>query len=118
MGKRKQTPQTILNEESVQAVAALLRRTFTTEFPQANAFLHGVDVEGTVRFLAVAQRCKAAREQRGLSLKAVAAHLHVPQYRLRRIEEGHTREMEGDVLRRYVHYLGLASWFTRWTRTN
>lgn len=75
-------------------------------------------METTIRFGAVAQRCKAGREQRGLGLKEVAASLRVPQYRVRSIEEGHIKQVEGDVLQQYVRYLGLANWFKRWLQAN
>lgn len=117
MTMRRRLEGKILKREEVQTVSRLIRGALGEELMRTIASL-GVDVETTVRFSLVGHQCKTHREQRGLSLKEVAAHLRMPQYRIRSIEEGRLRQVNGDVLRRYVGYLGLTKWFNRWLQEN
>lgn len=117
MATRRRLEGKILTRPEAQTVAKLIRAALGEEIAQTMASL-GIDAEATIRFGAVAHRCKTLREHRGLSLKEVAARLRVPQYRIRSIEEGYIRQVEGDVLQQYVRYLGLANWFRRWIQAN
>jgi hypothetical protein len=79
---------------------------------------HGLDVEKTIRFHAVAAKVRERREDRGESVKEAAGHLRVPQYRVRAIEDGHIREVDPGILVSYTAYLGLETWLARWKRAN
>ncbi|MFQ5915728.1 MAG: helix-turn-helix domain-containing protein [Nitrospinota bacterium] len=79
---------------------------------------YGVNIKDNLRFQSVAVRLREAREERGMSLKAAAAALRVPQYRLRDIEEGRVKQISGHILQAYVEFHGLKRWFARWRRAN
>jgi len=78
----------------------------------------GSAIEESFRFDALAKLCSARREAKGLSVPQVSALLKVPQYRLKAVDRGRLREVDPTVLRKYVEYLGLESWFRRWARQN
>jgi transcriptional regulator with XRE-family HTH domain len=75
---------------------------------------YGIDPEDGIRLHPISARFVAAREERGWSIKYVAAVLGVPQYRLKAIESGPMREIHGDVLRRYAEHLGLSEFLVQW----
>jgi hypothetical protein len=115
MRKLKQT--LILNDPEVGQLAAVLR-TLMGERVMELADAYGVDVESTLRFGAVAEKCRKAREERGLSLKDAATTLKVPQYRLKAIEASHVQGIDAVVLKLYVEFLGLERWLGQWARHN
>lgn len=53
-----------------------------------------------------------------MDLKAVAKIMHVPQYRLREIEECRLKQLKSSVLYAYIDFLGLGRWFSRWRKAN
>jgi hypothetical protein len=80
---------------------------------------YGLDGQRLIRFMPVAARCREAREDKGLSIKQAAAKLKVPQYRLKAIEDqGSAAGIQPDILERYIDFLDLREWFTRWVKKN
>jgi hypothetical protein len=53
-----------------------------------------------------------------MDLKTAAKAMRVPRYRLRDIEECTVKNLDASVLHRYVGFLGLDRWFTRWSKAN
>jgi hypothetical protein len=51
-------------------------------------------------------------------LKAVAAELKAPQYRLKDIEQGQVKNIKSEILLRYIGFLGLSRWFSQWKKAN
>ncbi len=113
---RSLKPTSILTDAEVRATKARLEEILPIA-ALVSADL-AVDLEITIRFAAVAAKCRESRELRGESIKDVAAQLRVPQYRLKAIEEPRAAEIDAEMLRRYIGYLGLGSWFSRWKRAN
>ena len=79
---------------------------------------YGIDIDATLRLSSLAAKCRAAREEKGFSLKQAALKLKVPQYRLRRIEDARLQAIDGPLLRAYVELLGIKQWFARWAKEN
>lgn len=79
---------------------------------------YGISPEDHFRFHPLAVRLEGVRIERGLSLKAAAAALKVPKYRLTEIEASQTKSIDPRILIRYVEYLGLKNWFGRWKKSN
>jgi hypothetical protein len=79
---------------------------------------HVILPEDHFRFGPFAMRLESARVERGLSLKDAAAALKVPRYRIAEIESSRTKNIDPDLLVRYVEHLGLKNWFGRWKKTN
>ena len=71
-----------------------------------------------VRFMYTGRLCKNCREEKGLSINEVAQELHVPQYRIRAIEEICWGEIKSEVLDRYIEFLGLGKTFNEWLINN
>jgi hypothetical protein len=78
----------------------------------------GVRIEDTVRFLAVARQCVAARETARLSVRDLAGRLRVPQYGIRDIESGLIQRIQPTLFRQYISLLGLSDWYADWSREN
>lgn len=115
MRPRKITPTTILNDAEVREVVAGVQAYFGEWF---GGLGRSPDVESTVRLSALSKQCGARREQLGFSLREAALLLRVPQYRLKGIEGGHVREIDGKILRAYVSHLGMGAWYKRWKAAN
>jgi len=116
MGKRT-GPREFPTDAEVEEVARLMIENFPPGAAQMLAG-YGIDPRDGIRFHAVATRCREMRERRGLTIKAAAHELRVPQYRLRAIEDGRTHQIEPDVLARYLALLNLGRWFARWMAYN
>jgi transcriptional regulator with XRE-family HTH domain len=114
---RKINNTTILTAAEVKLLSARLRELFGAEIVHHMDGL-GVDIEANLTFMAVAAKCRAARESRGLSLKTAAQMFKVPQYRLRPIEEGHVNHIDGELLMGYVKALSIGAWFGKWAKRN
>lgn len=71
-----------------------------------------------LRFGAVATLCREARERMAMTTAEVARRLRTAQYRIRAVDSNRFREVDADVLRRYVELLGIRPWFRRWARAN
>ena len=79
----------------------------------------GVDTKALVRSRPLFHACRIALEKKGLTIKAAAGLLEVPQYRLKAIEgEGDSSSIKMDILERYVEFLDLQGWFKKWKKTN
>jgi hypothetical protein len=108
--------QRILNADEVEflsgATLQFLRRNLAGDMFSASA------IEESVRFDALAKRCSTRREAKGFSVPKLSKLLKVPQYRLKAVDQGKVREVDPTVMRKYVAYLGLGSWFRRWAREN
>jgi transcriptional regulator with XRE-family HTH domain len=107
----------ILSDAEVEFLTSAIRDCFPQLFDKS-IIPSGIDLEALVRFDAVAQRCRMARESRGLTIKEVAANLKVPQYRLKAIEDGHLLELRPAILEKYLGFLSLGRWFARWAKAN
>ena len=79
---------------------------------------HGIRIEDTVRFFAVASRCAGAREAAGLSIRDVAEQLHAPQYKIRSIEAGDIKRIQPALFQGYISLLGLCGWYAEWSLEN
>lgn len=77
-----------------------------------------LNMEWTVRFMAVSSRIKERRDALGLSIQKAARLLKVPQYRLKAIEARHRREILPEVLDAYLDLLRLKPWFGKWRKAN
>jgi hypothetical protein len=107
----------ILTDQEVRALSKGLKA-LLGDFYTALDTASDIRLEDWLRFQAVADRCQDSRELRGVGLKAAAAALRVPQYRLKEIEGGSVNNILPDVLVRYIAYLGLTRWFGRWKKAN
>jgi DNA-binding XRE family transcriptional regulator len=105
----------ILSDDEVTAVAGGLRGLLGEEFLRESK---GFDLENFVRFQAVAEKCRQAREARGLTMKQAAQALGVRQKDLRRIESASVGDLDWDLLVQYMGFLGLQRWFGRWKSAN
>ena len=114
---RKLRKTSILNKREVKQLAEGLRKLLGQSVMRA-ADAHGLDVESMLRFWSVAEKCREAREERGLSLKDSASSLKVPQYRLKDIESSHVNAVDGAIFKSYVELLRLRRWFGQWARHN
>jgi len=107
----------ILTEDEVKILSLGLQKLFGPEI-YAQMKAHGIDPGTTVRFMAVASRCQHTREAKGLSIKAAAAEMKIPQYRLKDIEQGQVKNIKSEILLRYIAFLGLSRWFSQWKKAN
>jgi len=71
-----------------------------------------------IRFIFVADMCKARREDRGLSIKEISSELKIPQYRLKEIEKNSIDSIKPEILDRYIEYLDLEKDFQQWMKEN
>ena len=76
----------------------------------------GVNLADTIRLNVLGAACAAARQKKNLTLKEAASAIEAPQYRVRAIERGHLREIDPEVLRDYVGFLGLVAEVAGWAR--
>ncbi len=106
----------LLDDRQVAALSKLMKASVGDHvFEQARK--RGVNAEDIIRYTSLAARLREAREGAGLTIKQVAAQLRVPQYRIRDTESG-PLNVQDEVLRKYVDYLGLAEWYEDWRRQN
>jgi hypothetical protein len=109
---------TILNHAQVRVLAAGIRRVLGPRIHGLGLASDRLRLTDTIRFTAVAASCLRERERLGLTVKEVATSLKVPQYRIKAVESGIFSEIRSDVLSRYLAFLGLAGWATRWALAN
>jgi transcriptional regulator with XRE-family HTH domain len=107
----------ILSEEEVQATIREMREGDSQQLVES-MISSGIDLEKTVRFMPVAERCKQTRDKSGLNLATVARELKVKQSDLQCIENAQNAKADPDILHRYLHYLGLGQWFGKWAAAN
>jgi hypothetical protein len=117
MTKKPFDPQNILSHEQVRIFRKGLEGLLGPEVLQMMKG-YRLDMERSIRFMAVSSRTKARREALGLTLKQAAGILKVPQYRLKAIEEGRQQEILPEVLEAYLRLLGLKPWFGQWRKAN
>jgi hypothetical protein len=110
---RKLTTTSIMNDDELAIVARGIRQLVGENVTLA-VEAYGLDLEAILRFMPVAEKCRIARARKDLSLKDAARALRVPQYRLKDIEENRVRAVEQVVLIRYIEFLDLKQWFSRW----
>lgn len=113
---RRLKPTSILGKREVKALTAAMLELLPVALSHTQ--FARLDLESSIRFGAVAARCHAKREEIGCTIKDVASRLRVPQFRLLAIETGQLAEIQPDVLARYIEFLGLERWTTRWARAN
>jgi cytoskeletal protein RodZ len=107
----------ILSEEEVQFLTRPLAKATRSIFEKFSS-RDELELEDSIRFQAVATRLRERREKDGLDLKAAAKAMGVPRYRLRDVEEGRMKILDASVLHRYVDFLGIGRWFTRWSKAH
>lgn len=107
----------ILTDAQVKLICKEMERAFGLALPEQTKG-HSLDMEWTVRFMAVSSRIKERRGALGLSIQKIARLLKVPQYRLKAIEAGHRREILPEVLDAYLDLLRLKPWFGKWRKAN
>jgi hypothetical protein len=103
----------ILSDEEVQSLTRRLGKAIAS-ISEKFSSPDGPELEDSIRFQAVATHLRERREKSGMDLKAAAKAMGVPRYRLRDVEECRTKNLDASVLHRYVDFLGLKGWFTRW----
>jgi len=115
--RRKIKATTILVPEQIAAVKEgierLLGPTVVSAFRD-----YRLDTEGMLRFMSVGAKLRELREMKALELKGVAAHLRIPQYRLREIESSSVNNVVGEIVLRYARFLGAGRWLRRWCSMN
>ncbi len=79
---------------------------------------YDINMKDMIRFQLVSEKCRSEREKRGLAFKQIALSLKVPQYRLKYIESSSVKNINADILKRYIDYLGLRRWFNLWKKNN
>ncbi len=108
-------PCAILSRSEIRLLDREVRRALMSSFPGLDA--HLIDrSEDTIRWHALAARCREARGSRGI--RDVSVAIGIPQYRLRAIEGGLVREVRADFAWRYFRFLGIDAWVTKWCRAN
>ena len=117
MPRRKIKATTILAPEQIAAVKEGIERLLGSTV--VSAFRdYRLDTEGTLRFMSVGAKLRGLRDMKGLELKEIAAHLRVPQYRLREIESSSIRNISGELVSEYAAFLGAERWLKRWSSMN
>ena len=107
----------ILSEDEVRSISRRLGKVIGPILGELSSN-HRLNMGDSIRFQAVATRLREAREVRGMDLKAAAKVAHVPQYRLRYIEECNLRMLRSSDLDAYIDFFGLNKWFARWRKAN
>jgi len=79
---------------------------------------YNFNVSDFLRFRQVSEMCQRERERKGLTIKQIAEHLKVPQYRLKDVEDGGIKRIIVPVLENYVDYLDMRRWFHAWKKQN
>lgn len=110
------TPTTILTDSQVHTLSERVCAVLVNSFLGMDWSKH--DSERIVRMMALSAKCKEAREKRCLSIKDVAGHLRIPQYRIKAIEDGAMPELDSSHLRSYVDFLNLKRWVRQWGEAN
>lgn len=117
MRRKPVSIQDILTHDQVWMIQKRLKQALGPAILQ-EVGRYGMDMEWSIRFMAVSSRTKARREALGLSIKEAARTLKVPQYQLGAIEEGRRREILPEVLDAYLKFLRLKPWFGKWQKAN
>jgi predicted GH43/DUF377 family glycosyl hydrolase len=117
MARRELTSTSILRDTELSLLRERLREVLGPEIVGAMKS-YGIDMDASLRFSSLAAKCRAAREEKGFSLRQAALKLKVPQYRLREIEDARIKAINGTLLRTYVEFLGIEQWFSRWAKQN
>lgn len=106
-----------IDKKLAEEVANLVFSVLGPDFKRL-AKRYSINVTDIIRFYPVSQRCRTKREKKGLSFKQISSALNIPQYRLKAIESTSVRDINVDVLERYIDFLELNSWFAYWKRKN
>ncbi len=102
----------------IERVVAALADKFRKEASRKDPPVNRRSMRAVARFMTVAQKCAAARSDRGMTLRQAAAASDAPPYRLQAIEEGTLSLIHPEVLRRYLGYLELEDWYAAWEEAN
>lgn len=113
----KKFDRSLLTDEQVRVLGEQLRKLLGFPFDRLMKST-GLSPEDHFRMRSLAARLVQARNERGLDLKAAAAALKAPRYRLQAIESGHSNGIDAALLVRYVEFAGLSRWFGRWKNVN
>lgn len=110
----------ILTEVEIEFLAQEIARTMGPMGPGWAKLLNprSEALRNHFRYASVAQRCRDARAERGLSVRETAAALKLPQYKIKAIEAGDFREFRLAQLQQYVNYFGFSAWLRRWCKAN
>lgn len=107
----------ILTDDEIKAFAGYMREFMGATFG-ALSDEYGLSIEDTLRFQSLAFRLAEARTAKGLTLKEAAAALKVPKYRLDYIENASVENISHEIALRYVEFLGLTRWLSKWKKAN
>ena len=107
----------ILSDEEVQYLTRRLGKAIASISEKLSS-PDDLELQDSIRFQAVATHLRERRKKSGMDLKAAAKATGVPRYRLRDIEECRMKNLDASVFHRYVDFLGLKGWFTRWSKAN
>jgi hypothetical protein len=108
-------PCAILSRSEIRLLDREVRRALVSSFPELTAQV--IDrTEDTIRWHALAARCREARGSRGI--RDVSVAIQIPQYRLRAIESCLLREVRADLAWRYFRFLRIEAWVAKWCRAN
>jgi len=105
MSKLSKLQLVLLTDEEVRLASAKLKQ-LMGEPISGLLQQYGISPEDHFQFHPLAVRLEGARIERGLSLKAVAAALKVPKYRLTETEASRTKSIDPEVLIRYAFESG------------
>jgi len=71
-----------------------------------------------MRFLPLSQLCHKHREKKRLTLRQISSKLDVHFYDLYLIEQCCLKEINLDILKKYVSFLGIEQDFEKWAQEN
>lgn len=77
-----------------------------------------MNVHHIVQFLPVSQLCRKQRIERNLSLREVGSKIDVHYYELHVIEQFSLREINLEILLKYIGFLGIEKEFEEWSQNN
>ncbi|OPX29471.1 MAG: hypothetical protein B1H08_03770 [Candidatus Omnitrophica bacterium 4484_171] len=131
--KRKKSPDRSIKHKDIRMLEAFKRKKFIDAemagyiadkiieiMPNLKEMVgkYDINVKDVIRFQSVSEKCRSEREKRGFAFKQIALSLKVPQYWLKYIESSSVKNINVDILKRYIDYLGLRRWFNLWKKNN
>ena len=117
MKKKSKLEKKILSDNEITSVGDAVKEFMGSHLVEYAESL-GLNFEDTIRFHAVTSKCIEARESKQLSIKDVSQKLKIPQYKLKFVEKGSIKNIEPQILKSYIDFLGLSNWFKSWLKSN
>ena len=115
--KLRRNPTAILRSDEVAVLVREARRALGPQFSLLLADRVTL-FEDLIRWGPLKARCEQMRAGRRISIKAAAARVGIPQYRIAAIEGGRLRELVPDLALKYFDFLGIGPWVKKWIRAN